>query len=209
MTPADANAPTGCVNEKTYKCTPFQKRLKGFEPSTFCMASSRSAAPRMQKCLQIGVSGRLDRTLAFQELCADTAGLDNERTMADADGGGRAPGRPFGTRRALLASSLSRLPGRSRYTTGPRRAIPGPRRRGRFAPLGHRSGSDAGAQCADCAWDSSKRVTLPPQRRGDRFATKPFKQTGAENDQEGWISRARILLVNASAQALLDPTARH
>ena len=50
------------------------ERLKGFEPSTFCMASSRSAAPRMQKCLQIGVSGRLDRTLPFQELCGDTGG---------------------------------------------------------------------------------------------------------------------------------------
>jgi hypothetical protein len=39
----------------------------------------------MQKRLQIGVSGRVDRTLAFQELCADTGGLDNERTMSDAD----------------------------------------------------------------------------------------------------------------------------
>jgi hypothetical protein len=45
------------------------------------MASSRSAGPRMQKRLQIGISGRVDRTLAVQELCADTAGLDNERTM--------------------------------------------------------------------------------------------------------------------------------
>ncbi len=62
------------------------ERLKGFEPSTFCMASSRSTAPRIQKCLQIGVSERLDRAHAFQELCADTGGLDNERTMSDADG---------------------------------------------------------------------------------------------------------------------------
>ena len=52
----------------------LKKRLKGFEPSTFCMASSRSAAPRMQKCLQISISGRVDRTLAFQELCGDTGG---------------------------------------------------------------------------------------------------------------------------------------
>ena len=37
----------------------------------------------MQKCLLIGVSGRVNRTLAFQELCADTGGLDNERTMSD------------------------------------------------------------------------------------------------------------------------------
>jgi|SRR5215211_668258 len=60
--------------KKACKCRPFRERLKGFEPSTFCMASSRSAPPRMQKRLQIGVSGRLDRTLAFQELCADTGG---------------------------------------------------------------------------------------------------------------------------------------
>jgi hypothetical protein len=93
---------------------PFSKRLKGFEPSTFCMASSRSAAPRRQKRLQIGVPGRLDRTLAFQELCADTGGLDNERIMSDADGGGLATRRPFGPRTALPASSVSRLPGRSR-----------------------------------------------------------------------------------------------
>jgi hypothetical protein len=51
------------------------------------MASSRSAAPRIQKCLQISVSGRVDRALAFQGLCGDTGGLDNEWTMSDADGG--------------------------------------------------------------------------------------------------------------------------
>jgi hypothetical protein len=73
--------------KKTCKCRPFRKRLKGFEPSTFCMASSRSAAPRVQKCLQIGVSGRVDRAFAVQELCADAGGLDNERTMSDTDGG--------------------------------------------------------------------------------------------------------------------------
>ena len=39
----------------------------------------------MQKRLQISLSGRLDRTRAFQELCGDTGGLDNERTMGDAD----------------------------------------------------------------------------------------------------------------------------
>ena len=39
------------------------------------------------QCLQIGGSGRVDRTLAFQELCADIGDLDNERTMSDADGG--------------------------------------------------------------------------------------------------------------------------
>src|SRR5215207_11100559 len=89
------------------------------------MASSRSAAPRRHKRLQIGVSGRLDRTLAFQELCADTGGLDNERTMSDADGGGLATRRPFGPRSALPASSVSRLPGRSRYD-GRSPSDPGP-----------------------------------------------------------------------------------
>ena len=84
---ARVDAPADCLNEKDLQMEAFSKRLKGFEPSTFCMASSRSAAPRPQKCLQISMSGRLNRTLAFQELCADTGGLDNERTMSDADGG--------------------------------------------------------------------------------------------------------------------------
>jgi hypothetical protein len=35
----DANAPADCSNEKDLQCGPFVKRLKGFEPSTFCMAS--------------------------------------------------------------------------------------------------------------------------------------------------------------------------
>jgi hypothetical protein len=60
--------------KKTCKYRPFRERLMGFEPTTFCMASSRSAAPRMQKRLQIGMSGRLDATLPFQELCGDTGG---------------------------------------------------------------------------------------------------------------------------------------
>ena len=52
----------------------FSKRLMGFEPTTFCMASSRSAAPRIQRYLQIDISGRVDRALAFQELCTVTGG---------------------------------------------------------------------------------------------------------------------------------------
>ena len=34
-----ADALLDCYNEKACKCRPFSKRLKGFEPSTFCMAS--------------------------------------------------------------------------------------------------------------------------------------------------------------------------
>jgi hypothetical protein len=44
--PGDADAQAGCTYEKdkkTCKCRPFQERLKGFEPSTFCMASRRSS----------------------------------------------------------------------------------------------------------------------------------------------------------------------
>jgi hypothetical protein len=40
----------------------------------------------MQKYLQIGTSERLVGRFAFQELCRDTWGLDNEQTMSDADG---------------------------------------------------------------------------------------------------------------------------
>src|SRR4051794_26612019 len=38
-----ANAPADWRTKKVCKRRPFRKRLKGFEPSTFCMASSRSA----------------------------------------------------------------------------------------------------------------------------------------------------------------------
>jgi hypothetical protein len=41
--------------KKTCKCRPFQKRLMGFEPTTFCMASSTSASPITPKGLQTGV----------------------------------------------------------------------------------------------------------------------------------------------------------
>jgi hypothetical protein len=41
--PGDANAPADCANEKGLQMQAFSKRLKGFEPSTFCMASRRSS----------------------------------------------------------------------------------------------------------------------------------------------------------------------
>jgi hypothetical protein len=39
--------------KKTCKCRPFVKRLKGFEPSTFCMASSSRVLNALAKGLQI------------------------------------------------------------------------------------------------------------------------------------------------------------
>jgi hypothetical protein len=39
--------------KKTCKRRPFGKRLMGFEPTTFCMASSSSAPEIVPKCLQI------------------------------------------------------------------------------------------------------------------------------------------------------------
>jgi hypothetical protein len=39
----DADALLDCYNKKGLQMQPFSKRLKGFEPSTFCMASRRSS----------------------------------------------------------------------------------------------------------------------------------------------------------------------
>ena len=39
----DADALLDCYNEKVLHIYPFRERLKGFEPSTFCMASRRSS----------------------------------------------------------------------------------------------------------------------------------------------------------------------
>jgi hypothetical protein len=110
----------------------------------------------MQKRLQIGASLRLDRRLSFRELCADTGGLDNERTMSDAAGGRTgdevaiwSSQRPSGFER------LRRVPGRS-GTRGGRRAIPGPHRRRPLRSARAQSSSDAGTQYAlTDAWDSS------------------------------------------------------
>jgi hypothetical protein len=105
------------------------------------MASSRSAAPRVQKRLQIGVSGGLDRTLAFQELGADTGGLDNERTMSGAAGGRTTDRRPL-----VLAEppGFERQP--ASWPLPLRRALaerfPAHIDGGRFAPLVHRSSTD-------------------------------------------------------------------
>jgi hypothetical protein len=96
----------------------------------------------MQKGLQIGTSGRLDGGFAFQELCADTRGLDNERTMSDADGGRTSD-------EAAIWSSQS-APGFERqpasWSRPLRRALagrfPAHIHGGQFAPLVHRSSSD-------------------------------------------------------------------
>ena len=84
---------------------------------------------------------RVDRTLPFQELCGDTGGLDNERTISDADGGRTSDERPFGPQS---------LPGFERQPASwplplrrARRVIPAHIDGGRFAPLVDRSSSDA------------------------------------------------------------------
>jgi hypothetical protein len=41
--PSDADPRSGCRDEKVCRCRPFCKRLMGFEPTTFCMASRRSS----------------------------------------------------------------------------------------------------------------------------------------------------------------------
>jgi hypothetical protein len=50
--PVDADAPADCEQRKTCKYGPFRKRLKGFEPSTFCMASRTFRADLSRICLQ-------------------------------------------------------------------------------------------------------------------------------------------------------------
>jgi hypothetical protein len=67
--------------KKTCKCTPSWKRLKGFEPSTFCMASSSSVSQINAKCLQMGRYLAAQLQDGFQEFRRKRRGLANERTM--------------------------------------------------------------------------------------------------------------------------------
>jgi hypothetical protein len=52
--PGDANAPADCTYEKDLQTQVFRERLKGFEPSTFCMASRTCGADPTRICLQTG-----------------------------------------------------------------------------------------------------------------------------------------------------------
>jgi len=66
-------------------------------------------------------------------------------------------------------------------TTGPRRTIPGQHRRGRFAPLVRRSGSDAGAQYAlTDAWGSSNPAL---SRQHAALSLLPQRDSGGEDDR--------------------------
>ena len=90
--------PADCAYAKDLQMQAFQERLKGFEPSTFCMASSCSAPESAPKCLQIRrISGPYTRS-DFQELRQITGGSDKERTMSHAD-------QPCCAARALWASA--------------------------------------------------------------------------------------------------------
>ena len=64
----DANARADGAHEKTCKRRPFRKRLKGFEPSTFCMASSCSLVQNAPEYLQNQGFWLTSTTMAFQEM---------------------------------------------------------------------------------------------------------------------------------------------
>jgi hypothetical protein len=141
----------------------------GFEPTTFCMASSRSATPRAEKRLQIATCGRLDTRFAFQELCGDTGGLDKEQAMSD-------PQRLVGGR---VRTSLSSPP-RLRQSGSPIPAAPtreGPRR---TTPAIHRRRGSTSA----CPRDQLRR------RRRSRQLRAPAAPAARAGPGWGQLCRA-------------------
>jgi hypothetical protein len=77
----DADALLDCYNKKGLQMQPFSKRLKGFEPSTFCMAISSSASQIPLKRLQIAHICGAHVGDACPRNAPKSQGLDNERTM--------------------------------------------------------------------------------------------------------------------------------
>jgi hypothetical protein len=79
------NARADCAHQKACKYAPSRERLKGFEPSTFCMASRRWVCHGPAKCLQTsafrqakprtGVPRIVRRYRGFRQ------GTDNERSQ--------------------------------------------------------------------------------------------------------------------------------
>ena len=67
---AEADALSDCPKQKGLQIQAFPELAEGFEPSTFCMASSCSLVQNVSKCLQISRFGARTRKMGFQELAA-------------------------------------------------------------------------------------------------------------------------------------------
>jgi hypothetical protein len=121
-----ADAPADCPNEKTCKCRPFLKRLKGFEPSTFCMGKQLLSRPdrlEMPANQRIrgqdagdGIPGIAARSQGFRQgndneavvaICRPRHRSPSDRvpleTLADLSAAARAGARPFRARRGQVA----------------------------------------------------------------------------------------------------------
>jgi hypothetical protein len=61
----------------------FGERLKGFEPSTFCMASRRWVCHGPAKCLHTNDFRQARRRAGVPRIVRRYPGLDKERTMSD------------------------------------------------------------------------------------------------------------------------------
>ncbi len=72
------NAPADCVNERGLQCRPFEERLKGFEPSTFCMASRTWGRNLVTNCLQSGSFWRARAVTVAREFTPIYDGLGTE-----------------------------------------------------------------------------------------------------------------------------------
>src|SRR5918992_135448 len=80
--PAEADAPADCAHEKDLQiCRPFRKRMKGSEPTTFCMASSSCLLAPPRESLQIEGFHTRARAIAFHESRRNGRGLDTEWTL--------------------------------------------------------------------------------------------------------------------------------
>jgi hypothetical protein len=76
--------------KKTYKCRPFQERLKGFEPSTFCMASRTCGSDSTRTCLQTGGFWAAAAHEASRHSPGNHGGLGSEWVVELAQGLGSA-----------------------------------------------------------------------------------------------------------------------
>jgi hypothetical protein len=85
--PVDANKPADARTRKTCICRPFVKRLKDSNPRPSAWQAVDLRHLECRNACKSAVPGGWTAGLRSGELCADTGGLDNERTMSGADGG--------------------------------------------------------------------------------------------------------------------------
>jgi hypothetical protein len=101
--PSDANAPADCAHKKDLQMRAFAKRLMGFEPTTFCMASRTCGPDAARTSLQAEAFSSARVPEGFPAFAGSHGGLGSEWVV------GFAASWPPGSAFSLAGSAMCAL----------------------------------------------------------------------------------------------------